>query len=370
MDIGRRLADIGCKFGRVREFLGMAEDEPFALGFWSDSRLAGQMADKSNVLMVRDFLESNGYYVFTLNAFPYGEFHGKPVKSEVYLPDWTSADRADFTCRAADFLAEIMPSGICGSISTLPGGYAKFLSEKKDCEKLIAWNLLKVADHLATLEERRGAEIVLSVEMEPDCIWEDCKSFLEFHGRHLRNSQNARRHIGVCYDTSHQELTGACPGEGLEMLISGGLRIGKIQLSAALETIGASRMDLEALQQFSEEVYLHQTRIKGVDGGVVRRYDDIPCDLDADLSGCRFVSHFHLPVFCSGIGRRIRAARNELLAVLEKVRLDPGICSALEIETYTYNVLPEGLKSPSIEESIAKEFKWVTDNVRSGADMP
>ncbi len=368
-DVGRRVADIGLKFGRVRESLGMSEGEPFALGFWSDSHLTGQMADKSNISLVRNFLESKGYYVFTLNAFPYGEFHGKPVKSGVYLPDWTSALRADFTCRAADFLAEVKPPGICGSISTLPGGYTKFLSCREECEKEMARNLIKVADYLAGLEESRGAEIVLSVEMEPDCIWEDCGGFLEFYDRHLRSSQNARRHIGVCYDTSHQELTGYAPGEGLEMLVSGGVRIGKIQLSAALETLGASSGDLAALQPFAESVYLHQTRVKDAGGGVCRRFDDIPRELDGDYPGCRIVSHFHVPVFCSGIGPRIRAARSELLAVLEKTRRDPGICTGLEIETYTYNVLPESLKSPSVEESIAREFKWVADYVRSGADM-
>ena len=44
----------------------------------------------------------SGLYVFTINGFPYGPFHGQPVKAAVYRPDWREAERGRYTADLAE----------------------------------------------------------------------------------------------------------------------------------------------------------------------------------------------------------------------------------------------------------------------------
>lgn len=364
LEVSKRIGHIGEKFNFIRQELDLGSNTPFALGFWSDAVFVEQMADPGNFELVKKLLSDNNFYVFTLNAFPYGQFHETPVKEKVYLPDWTTDQRTGFTCRAADFLATILPAETPGSISTLPGGYKKALLESgSDFAEKIAENLCRVARHLAQLAEEKGTHICLGIEMEPDCIWETPAEFIQFFEQYLSADEIARDFIGVCYDTSHQELVGGVPGEGLQKLLAAGIKIAKIQLSSALKTAELTADDFAALQPFSDPVYLHQTRVFDDGGDLLEKFKDIPVET-GDAANGHLVSHFHLPIFCADLPGTISAANAELLAVIEQLNKTPEICSNLEIETYTYNVLPESLTSGSIENNIAKEYQWFLEKCR------
>lgn len=357
-EVDRRISKIGEKFNYIRQQLDLPETTPFALGFWADAKFVEQMKIPENLKLIKKFLKENNFYVFTLNAFPYGQFHEQPVKEKVYLPDWTTDQRTDFTCSAADFLSAILPENTQGSISTLPGGYKNALQQSgKGFEEKIASNLRKVTGYLAALEQTKGTKILLGIEMEPDCLWESPDEFIQFFKKYLGDDETAHRYIGVCYDTSHQELIGGIAGAGLQKLIDANIQIAKIQLSTALKTARLTTEDFNALKPFSDAIYLHQTRKFNPQGIMLQKFNDIPVEGGDDEKG-HLVSHFHLPIFCADLTGSISAANAELLAVIAQLNNRPGICRNLEIETYTYNVLPESLADGPIENNIFKEYKW------------
>lgn len=390
----RRVAELAEHFNRVREALGISTAEPFPLGLWLDAESAAELADPVKMKALRGFLDENGNIVFTLNAFPYGRFHSTRVKENVYLPDWTSSERVDYTLRNIDILAELLPNGMTGSISTLPGGYPKNMGlpevtdaaagriidsvPLKNVEKLISVNLHRVAERLESVYLEKGARILLAVEMEPDCLWESPEEFIEFRSEHLMGTA-AEEFVGVCYDTCHQELLDNEPGAGLRLLEAAGVPVPKIQLSAALTREFRGNDELESavagLAMFADGVYLHQTRVFDEDSGLSLVYDDIPESSAALLSkitgggemasffrdGCsgRIVSHFHVPIHLDALVAGYFAAKEELAAVALMMAERPAAkIPHLEIETYTYNVLPDGLRSPDLFRSMTLEYEW------------
>jgi hypothetical protein len=372
-DVEERLSVIKSKFIKIRQELGLDNSTPFALGLWSDALFVEQMKDQKNLKLVEQFLSDNNFYTYTVNAFPYGVFHNTVVKDKVYQPDWTTSIRKDFTCNAADFLAKLLPDEIVGSISTLPGGYKKhFLKSKiSEVNRTIANNLLAVATHLEEIDKRYGKEIILSIEMEPDCLWESPEEFIQFYNEYLKEDNAAQKYIGVCYDTCHQELLSGQTASGIKKLISEGIRIGKIQLSAALKTKKATLSDFLELKQFEDPIYLHQTRLKNYDNKIVNTFDDIPSSKRSEIEQYKkimtneeidnsfFVTHFHIPIFVDKILKRSSAAKLELLDILKIIKNDSKISQNLEIETYTYNVLPKCFSDKSIEDNIIDEYKWI-----------
>ena len=372
-DVEERLSVIKTKFIKIRAELGLDGSTPFALGLWSDGVFVEQMKDQKNLQLVQDFLSDNNFYTYTVNAFPYGVFHNTVVKDKVYQPDWTTSTRKDFSCSAADFLAKLLPDGIVGSISTLPGGYKKhFLkSNINEVNSTIANNLIAVANHLEEIDKKYGKEIILSIEMEPDCLWESPEEFIQFFNKYLKENNAAQKYIGVCYDTCHQELLSGQAASGIKKLISAGIRIGKIQLSAALKTEKATFSDFQELKQFEDPIYLHQTRLKNHKNIVIEKFDDLPSSKKSEIEEYKkiesneeidnsfFVTHFHVPIFVDKIFKRSSAAKLELLEILKMVKNDSKISQNLEIETYTYSVLPKCFSEKSIEDNIVDEYKWI-----------
>src|SRR5712691_4787029 len=70
------------------------------------SAIAANELSRSDVLEeFRAFLSDHDLYVFTINAFPFGPFHGRRVKEDVYQHDWLTPERLAFTDHAAEILA-------------------------------------------------------------------------------------------------------------------------------------------------------------------------------------------------------------------------------------------------------------------------
>jgi hypothetical protein len=356
----------------------VAPDRPFGLGLRLSRRAADDMSDPRLRQEVRRWLEGVGCYAFTVNAFPYGTFHGRAVKEAVYAPDWRTPERLNYTIRVAEILADLLPAGVAGSISTVPGSYRAWI-ESEDAERAVARGLADAAWVLDEIERKTGRMIALALEPEPDCLLEttgDCVRFWseilllegmqrlwDRSGSFERAESCLRRHIGVCVDTCHLAIQFESPETAVASLAAAGIAIPKVQLSAALR--GAVTPDtVRRLGVFVDGVYLHQTRIRRGDGSV-ERWPDLTAACLASLlpdPGSEVRSHFHVPLHFESDGD-LESTASDLTPGLFRAVANAG-CRHLEIETYTYDVLPEALRAPTIVESIVREYRTVLGRLR------
>jgi sugar phosphate isomerase/epimerase len=171
----------------------VAPHEPFGVGLRLSARAARELAPQLTEL--RRFLDSHDLYVFTINGFPYGAFHGTPVKADVYRPDWLEEERVTYTNLLADTLAALLPDGVTGTISTVPGCFRS----RGPAGEVIARNLMRCGDHLAMTHERTGKHIMLALEPEPCCALETIDETIRFFTAFVPD----RRHLSLCLDACH-----------------------------------------------------------------------------------------------------------------------------------------------------------------------
>lgn len=336
----------------------------FAIGLRLGSRAAKELADRRSLLKFKRWLEKNDCYVFSVNGFPYGRFHGASVKEKVYLPDWTSPSRLAYTKLLFDFLAEVLPDGVTGSVSTLPGSFKGFVKTKEQ-RAAIRKNIWRCVEHISRLSERTGKVLHLGLEPEPLCLLENSAEtldlFAQMHDEH-RNDGRLGEFLGVNYDCCHFAVEYEEPQTALAAFQKAGVKISKIHLSSALKT-AASPQALAALRRFSDNVYLHQVIAR--DGkGKLTYFRDLPDALTArsKLKNNRsklpeWRIHFHVPLHAPAV-RPFQNTNDHLLGVLDWLAKNPGACAHLEMETYTWEVLPPELKARSVVEQIAAEYDW------------
>jgi len=358
---------------RIRSRLGLPDNQQFGLGLRLSAQAAETLADPGNLADFRQILAENHLYVFTVNAFPYGTFHGKPVKEQVYRPDWRTPERLAFTNRVADLLAALLPEGVDGTISTVPGSYKPWIVTPQDRAALIS-GLMQAVLHLDALRLRCGRTIILALEPEPDCLIETTAETLAFFAE-LATAGAAelarlagwtpdqarariRAHLGVCFDTCHIALQFEDPSDSLARLHAAGIAVSKIQLSAA----PILRPDAEAcrmLTAFIDPVYLHQTRTRSPDG-TIARYPDLDqtlLDAVSDRPELELRCHFHIPLYLDSYGA-IASTAVQLDGRFFVAARASGV-RQFEIETYTFAVLPAELRAAPVDESIAREYAWV-----------
>ena len=331
-------------------------DKPFGLGLRISRAAAETLSEPGASAKLRRFLDENGLYVFTINGFPFGSFHGSVVKENVYHPDWRTLERLEYTNLLADILAELLPGGVAGSISTVPGSYRKWITSHDD-EMQIARNLTACAEHLAEIRERIGKNICVALEPEPDCLIETTEETIAFFDEFLLD-ETVRRHVGVCVDVCHQAVLFEDPQESIRQLVEAGIRVAKVQLSSALRVV-PTPTSLETLRGFCDPVYLHQVKVRTSSGDVIS-YEDLGVALDERAAGStdeEWRVHFHVPLFIAEYGelKSTNSLYTDSLAQL----LRSGVTSHLEIETYTFDVLPDDLKSPGVVENVTLEYDWV-----------
>src|SRR5213079_3310509 len=151
----------------------VAQSQPMGIGLRLSGEAAAVARQPQALDSFRDQLSALGAYVFTINAFPFGPFHGVRVKEDVYLPDWLDPVRVQYTDRLARLLADLLPSetGLEGSVSTVPGAFKARVRDESDAARM---GELIVA-HAATLHdirERTGRRVSLALEPEPFCHME------------------------------------------------------------------------------------------------------------------------------------------------------------------------------------------------------
>lgn len=349
-------------FGNLRTHLpavksALAPGRTFPVGLRLSARAARDL-DRDAAARFRDWCDEHGYRVSTLNGFPYGTFHGVPIKEQVYLPDWRHRERLEYTRRLADLLASWLPAGERGSISTVPVGFRSALVAADLTAAMD--NLAAALEHLDRIAQRTGRQILLSLEPEPGCWLETTAEVVTFFGR-LSLPEALRRHLAVCFDCCHQSLQYETPADSLAALARAGIPVGHVQVSSALRLAGP---DLGPLAPFCEPWYLHQTVGRRGDGSLVR-FADLPEALAADPTGVEeWRVHFHVPIFVARLAQ-CESTRSFLEEILP---LFPA-GTPMEVETYTWSVLPEDLRIGTVTESIVREVRWAESRLRSGAEV-
>jgi len=352
-------------------------DAPFGLGLRLSCVAARDLGRPGAMAEFADFLRRESLYVFTINGFPYGPFHGTRVKEDVYRPDWRDEARLEYTNLLADLLAQWVPAGAGagGSISTVPGAFRSAAGAAADVER-IAGQLVRHAAHLVHLERRTGRRIVLALEPEPCCLLETVAETVAFFRDHLHSAaaearlgeltgldaaaagRALRDHLGVCLDLCHAAVEFEEPAQCLRELEAADIAVAKIQVTAGLRIPRLTVESAEALRRLEDAVYLHQVVERSVDG--LRRFEDLDAALASSAwreRDAEWRVHFHVPVFVETLDgfASTQAFVREALALHRQRSRSPH----LEVETYTWSVLPECERRAPVEEAIARELEWV-----------
>jgi len=366
---GERLAELWAALdaaAAVRARLGL---ERMAIGLWLSRPAQGELG--SSGALLADELAARDLEVFTMNGFPYGNFHAPVVKRAVYHPDWTTAERRGYTLALAEILAGLLPPDLQdGTISTLPLGHRE---EEADGAAALD-QLCRLAVDLARLADRTGRRVRVLCEPEPGCLLETTRDAVEWWTAALPAA--ARRtgvpydvvaaHLGICFDTCHQAVAFEDPAASLDALAAAGVPVGKMQLSSAL-VIPAPRSPegRAALARFAEPRFLHQVRAR--DGSALAGADDM--DLTDALPDSAWRIHFHVPIHRAAVGE-VDTTRDFLRGALVWLRAPGRALPHLEVETYTWSVLPEGERpsdTASLCAGIAAELAWVAAELTGGA---
>lgn len=364
--------------GPVRDVKrAVSEHEPFGVGLRLAARAAYELEHEDALDDARALLDDAGLYVFSLNGFPYGAFHEGRVKEAVYRPDWLESERSRYTSALARVACALVPESVEPSISTVPGAFRERVAGEAE-RRSIALRIAKSAAELVLIERERGRTVRLALEPEPACLLETISEAVTFFEEQLcsgevlaefaRETRIAhslaerllRRHVGICLDTCHASVEFEPPLQALRTLAARGIDVPKIQLSAGLVLEKPSPEALAHLARFADEVYLHQTVVKERD--TLTRFVDLPEALARAASiskEAQWRVHFHVPVCESSFGLLSSTAPELEAMLLEAEKLAPH----LEVETYTFGVLPEAYRDRSVTESIARELSWVRDTL-------
>ena len=161
-----------------------------------------------------------------------------------------------------------------------------------------------------------------------------------------------RRHVALCFDLCHSTVEYEEPGKTLEVLRKAGVRIGRVQVSSAVKlSLPARAAQHEQLSALADPVYLHQTI------GNRERFADLPEAL-AQLDRARSPEwrvHYHVPLFMENYGE-LSSTQAEVRDALSRFSADE--VRHLEIETYTWSVLPPAVRL-DLADSIEREYRWV-----------
>ncbi|MEP3331994.1 metabolite traffic protein EboE [Sedimentitalea sp.] len=354
----------------------LSPDTSFAIGLRFSGEALAELSETGKRTALKSALDTGQFRAITVNGFPYGRFHGTRVKEEVYQPDWRDEERVRYTCALADLMADIAPTGETISLSTVPGA---FKSCAAGSEALIVDNILRAVAHLIDLCERTGVTVALAIEPEPSCFLETIAETVDFFTTHLFGTDAAARvaeltnltrsqaadalprHLGLCYDVCHAAVEYEDPAISIAALCSAGIPVHKLQLSAALRVENIDPHKRTALAAFAEPTYLHQVIRRTACG--YASTTDLPeaLALGRATDGEEWRVHFHVPIFIRDLGT-FSSTRDFLAEILSLHRHSP-ISPHLEIETYTWDVLPAQLRGATMADDICREFAWVLDRL-------
>jgi hypothetical protein len=332
-------------------------DRPYAIGLRLSDLASRQLSEPRTFDHFRRWLQQHHCYVFTINGFPFGQFHGTKVKEQVYRPDWTHPDRLAYTNRLFDLLAQLVPEGVEGSVSTLPGSFKEFITTEEQrgqiCEHL--WQCIGHIERCAT---RHGRALHLGVEPEPLGLFETSAETFNFFAEmeaHRPGDARLRKFLGVNYDACHLAVEYEEPDAAVATFQEAGIRLSKIHLSAALQ-LQPDAAARDWLRRFADDTYLHQVIARTADG-TLRRDRDLDVALAQPPGDREWRVHFHVPLHATALAHG-QTTSAHLLGLLDLLARQPDLCSHLEMETYTWEVLPEELRAANVVDQLVREYEW------------
>jgi len=346
--------------------------DELGVGLWLPAPAAAELSGSEQEFA--QFLSQRRLRPFTINGFPYANFHQPVVKHRVYEPTWWDPARVDYTRRLADILATLLPDDEpIGSISTLP--IAWHSPRPSDGQLATAGaNLRDLATYLEQLESKTGRRIVLAIEPEPGCVLDTADDIVLWFAQQLPEETH-RRYITVCHDICHTAVMMESQTAVIDQLAAEEIAIGKIQVSSAVVAdwnsmaIGRRREAIDQLREFAEDRYLHQTG-RQTAGGSFELVEDLPVlldhlatDGDPVRGDDKWVVHFHLPIFLERFGH-LTTSQSDVIECLSAVtRSDCPIqfSGHLEVETYAWSVLPPVMRKRELSDDIAAELRWLKD---------
>jgi hypothetical protein len=355
----------------------VSPDTPFAVSLRLAAATVARLLDDDAALAdLRAFLAGEGLYVVTANAFPYGPFKNQLVMETVYEPDWRDQRRAEYTKGVATILAAIADDGVSPTIQTAPLAFKPHVSP--DVIGRFTSQLIGVVAHLLDLTRTTGTVVRLGVEPEPFCQLETTEETIRYFQEHLFSDAAAaelaqlaavdtgeaagalRDRLGVVFDICHQAVEFEDIGASLDALVAAGIPIVKLQAAAAMRVPSVTADIVERLARFTDTVYLSQTFERHADGSL-RRFlnlrDAIAC-WEPGGPPVEWRTHFHVPVFLEDLGG-FGTTRFAISEALAKHRAKP-MSDHVEIETYTWDVLPADLKTGDIVDYVQRELSWIT----------
>ena len=338
----------------------------------SASTLAKSQAERDTL---KKFLNDNNMYLYTVNAFPYGPFKGTIVKEQVYEPDWRSEERTTYTKNVADVLADVSPDDVSPSIQSAPLGFKPRVTGP-DVVDSFTDHVIRVCAHLVDVEARTGRVVTLALEPEPYCFLETTDETVEYFTKYIYSGKSAeklaklarmpiseahvalRRHVGIVFDICHQAVEFEDIGACLQKLVDAGIPIFKLQEAAALHVPEVTQKIVDVLKNYSKTIYLTQT-VEKKDGRLTRflNLEDAFAAWEKNPGPREWRTHFHVPVFLEDLGP-FRTTRFAIEDALRFHKAKP-LSRQLEIETYTWDVLPDNLKTGDIVDYVCRELDWV-----------
>ena len=376
-------------FTQIKEYIPaikkiVSPDHSFGIGLRLSDTASLELRKEKNLDAFQQWLKEQNCYVFTMNGFPYGGFHNTVVKDQVHTPDWTTSERVQYTIRLAQILAALLPDKMGGGISTSPLSYRFWHDEHQTSGvfETATIHILQVVEQMISIKKTTGKLVHLDIEPEPDGLLQTGDEFFEWYRNYLlplgisylkeRFSYSEteavsvlKDHVQLCYDICHFAIGYENPDTVLQQARDHGIRIGKIQISAALKALldRDNKRDtvIRAFQQFNEPTYLHQV-ISLQKDGQLKRFSDLPQALEKanDPSMVEWRAHFHVPLFVQDYGV-LQSTQEDIIKVLSKHKEQP-FSAHMEIETYTWDVLPSELKLP-LSQSIIREVQWVMNRL-------
>ena len=364
----------------------LSPNSPFGVGLRLSDLASREILEQGHLKAFQTWLEKEDLYVFTMNGFPYGGFHHQVVKDNVYAPDWSKRDRLDYTLRLTEILSALLPDGIDGGISTVPLSYKLWWKDDREARNAVfaasTQQLAQITARLVSLAQQ-NQQLHIDLEPEPDGLLENAAEVIAYFKDWLlpvggawlvkelgisqtEAEQHLLNHIQICYDTCHFAVEYEQPQQVFEQFHAAGIKIGKGQLSAALRIelpndVEKREWMASQLEIFAESTYLHQVIERSADGSLSHYADlkqALPYFVSSDAEEWR--THFHVPIFIDRY-QAFQSTQADITAFLSALKNNLG-CSHLEIETYTWDVLPLDMKLDMLT-SIQREYEWVLETM-------
>jgi hypothetical protein len=342
-------------------------DRPFGIALRLSGRAARELSDRAALLAFHRWLDQHHCYICGIHGFPCGHLRNRFDTTEVFLPDWTSPERLAYTNLLFDLLAQLLPAGSEGSVSTLPGA-VKGVAYATEELRMLRDHLWRCVEHIARMSEQSGRPMRLGLEPGPHCLLESSGETVHFFDRMLaEHPQDSRlfEFLTVNYDACHFAVEFEDPAPAIACLHRHGIRVSKVQLSSALRVCPGPEV-CEHLAAFPEESYHHQVVALCRSGKriiyrtLAQALAQAACSDMPELHECRI--HMHIPLHCPD-GEWFLNTNDHVVGVLDLLVANPRLCPHLEIETQTWEALPPDLRERRLADQIAAEYAWTLEKL-------